>query len=437
MPNLDLQPRRAEVLDAVLRHVDSGDALAVLEAPPGSGKTHVSLRAVVLGHIREQRMAVVTQTGAQADDFCRRLSREFPGVPAIRFAPSGSELDDAPSTTLVHAAKDLPLGPSIVIATAAKWGVHQDLPEFDTMVVDEAWQMTWATLMQLDHVAPRFVFIGDPGQIEPTVTIDTSRWETSRRPPHHSAPEIVLRDPTLPVRVFQLPVSTRLPFDTVELVRGFYDFHFDSWAREGERALLTKATGARCGVDAAIDRLRGASLAALTLPTPDHGPPDSDDPEIAEAAAGVVRRLLSRRVRARTEDGVATVAANDIGVVATHRVMVGRIVEALGDLADEVRVDTPERWQGLERTLMVGVHPLSSVNQPSAFDLNTGRLCVMTSRHRVGCILVTRDHVGSTLATHLPGAEQAVGRPDAAGRGHAQHQVAWRWLEDRGLVVSM
>jgi hypothetical protein len=115
--------------------------------------------------------------------------------------------------------------------------------------------------------------------------------------------------------------------------------------------------------------------------------------------------------------------------------MVSRITRALGSLASGVRVDTAERWQGLERAMMVAVHPLSSVRAPGTFDLATGRLCVMTSRHRAGLVVVTRDHVGATLAECAAGGDHALGSDDAAGRGHAQHLAAWAWLEREGRVV--
>ena len=37
------------------------------------------------------------------------------------------------------------------------------------LFVEEAWQMAWADFMLLGQVAPRFVLIGDPGQIPPVV----------------------------------------------------------------------------------------------------------------------------------------------------------------------------------------------------------------------------------------------------------------------------
>jgi len=82
------------------------------------------------------------------------------------------------------------------------------------------------------------------------------------------------------------------------------------------------------------------------------------------------------------------------------------------------------------------VHPLSGVVTPSDFDLETGRLCVMASRHQAGLIILTRDHLSETLEDFLPRAEQAVGRPDVAGRGHDRNLRFWRELEKTNRIVA-
>jgi hypothetical protein len=438
MPQEHLAPRRRAVLEALLGHVEQRDLLLVLKAPPGSGKTYAMLRAVALAAHRRQRVAVATQTNAQADDLCRRLAQDFPKIAAVRYASAARAAADlGASIRWARAGKDVPSGPAVVVGTTSKWAASTIDEPCDFLFVDEAWQTSWADFMTLAAVAPRFVLVGDPGQIPPVVPIDVARWQTSRRPPHAPAPEVILRDRSLPHRSLSLPVTTRLPADTAAMVRTFYDFDFDAWSAPGERRLVTGAAGAGGGEDRAIDLLATGSVAVLALPTPAAGPPLEDDVEVAAAAAAVARRLLDRRATVVTEDGERALVPSDIGLAASHRVMNTRMLDALGKLVEEgVRVDTPERWQGLERQVMIVVHPLSGVVRPSAFDLSTGRLCVMASRHRVGLVMVTRDHVGETLSTYLPVADQAVGLPDEAGRGHAQNLHVWELLAKGGRVVA-
>jgi hypothetical protein len=118
-------------------------------------------------------------------------------------------------------------------------------------------------------------------------------------------------------------------------------------------------------------------------------------------------------------------------------VMNSAISDALGDLRRVVRVDTPERWQGLERKVMLVIHPLSGVGSPTGFDLETGRLCVMASRHRSGLVVLARDHVRRTLEDYIPSADQPVGRPDVVGRGHNDHLEFWERLSSNGRVLAL
>ena len=195
---------------------------------------------------------------------------------------------------------DLPQGPSIAVGTTAKWGLIDLADPYDWLLVDEAWQMAEADFMLLHEVAPRFVMVGDPGQIPPVVTIDTARWATAEVPPHRPAPELILEAGTTPLVELALPASRRLPHDSAEAVNTFYDFEFESWAGPGDRAFEAKRNGGD-PIDEAIDLLRDGSMAAITLPTPPEGPPLEEDREIAELAAAVAARIA--RARRPAEDG--------------------------------------------------------------------------------------------------------------------------------------
>lgn len=433
-----IDSRSRKLYSALRTHIRSDGLLAVVKAPPGSGKTFTLLRLAADAIDARMRVAIGAQTNAQADDICRRLAHDHPEVSTTRFAAGGRGLDLPDTIDVVTDKDDLPVGPSATVSTIAKWSLTT-LPDcFDLLFVDEAWQMSWADFMLCSRVAGRFVLIGDPGQIPPVVTIGVERWETSPRAPHHAAPEVILSDPKIERLEDGLPACRRLPPDAVDLVRSFYDFEFDGWADPGDRQVRANGVHRRDGVDDAIDALRARSVVALTLPTPEDGPPLELDDEIAGLAADVAARLLDRRATAATEDGgrLRPLRAADIGIVATHRVVNSAIRQALpAGLRDVVRVDTPERWQGLERPIMIAVHPLSGVVHPTAFDLETGRLCVMASRHRAGLVIVTRDHLRHTLESHIPAAEQAVGRPDVTGRGHDQHLGLWGTLEDAEAVI--
>lgn len=439
---LDLAAQADAVADRLRGRLLDGERLQLVKAPPGAGKTYLLLELLAAGIGAGMRLAVGTFTNAQADDVCRRLATDHPSVPVVRFI-SGSALDPdlPPGVGVVRSKGDLPSGSCVVVASTAKWGLS-DIDGFDALLIDEAWQISWADFLLLLPLAERFLLIGDPGQIPPVVSIATDRWETSPNAPHLPTPQLLLADGSRGAVLEELPGSRRLPADAVEAVNEFYDFRFGAFAEPGERYVRFRTNGGSGPLDRALDLLAETSIVGVTLPTPDDGPPVEIDDEIALAVAGLVTRLLDREPRAShcaatARRGVA-LRPEDIGIVSTHRTMNTRLHYRLPKgLQHRVRVDTPERWQGLERKVMIAVHPLSGVTEPTSFELETGRLCVMASRHQCALVVATRDHISDTLRDHIVTADQPVGRSDVAGIGHHRHTRFWGRLTDRDCVVAL
>jgi hypothetical protein len=190
--------------------------------------------------------------------------------------------------------------------------------------------------------------------------------------------------------------------------------------------------------------------------------PVGTDTELAEIVVDIVLRLLELECVISTKSAERSrprlLMPQDIGIVSTHNLMNAAISRRLASVVgasgskksvnkksankksaknplSSIRATTPERWQGLERPVMIAVHPLSGVMSPSEFDLETGRLCVMASRHRSACFFVTRDHIADTLDTHLPSATQALGGVDVTGRGHDVHRDFIDYHLERNLLV--
>jgi hypothetical protein len=423
-------------------------AVVVVRAPPGSGKTYLLLRVVAALRDKKQRVVIAAQTNAQADDVCRRLAQAPWKVPSYRFVRRGGAMDHpVDGVTEVDNVDDLPRGSCVVVGTSSKWGFVEIKKPFDVLLVDEAWQMQWSQFVPLGRVASRFVLIGDPGQIPPVVAVDASRWETAIVPPHLPAPDIICSNRSITAEVqpleLRLPASRRLPADAVSLLQPFYDFRFAAWALPTERAVVANGNSGE-PIDRAIDLLAEGSVVALTLDTVDDLPPADMDEQVADLAVRTAARLLERKALVRILDDnngqpEHPLTPSDIGITATHRVMNELIAQRLrrSQHLQAIRVDTPERWQGLQRLVTIAVHPLSGMLRPSSFDLETGRLCVMASRHQGGLIIVGRDHIGDTLDHLIVGADQPIGRPDVAGRGHYQHLTFWNSLETNGRIVTV
>ncbi|GAA4333801.1 hypothetical protein GCM10023178_47120 [Actinomadura luteofluorescens] len=82
----------------------------------------------------------------------------------------------------------------------------------------------------------------------------------------------------------------------------------------------------------------------------------------------------------------------------------GPMPAALGPHGAGITVDTANRLQGREYDVTVVLHPLSGRRDATAFHLESGRLCVLASRHRHACVVVARAGIPELLDAH-PSAE--------------------------------
>ena len=114
-------------------------------------------------------------------------------------------------------------------------------------------------------------------------------------------------------------------------------------------------------------------------------------------------RALQRGLTCYSEraPGGELMAAERIAIGTAHRDQAQAIRARLGPLAGAgVVVDTANRLQGREYDLVIVLHPLSGRRDATAFHLEAGRLCVLTSRHRHACIVVARAGIAELLDAH-------------------------------------
>jgi hypothetical protein len=133
------------------------------------------------------------------------------------------------------------------------------------------------------------------------------------------------------------------------------------------------------------------------------------DLEAVEAIVDVVKELLEADITMEDEYGTRGLQPSDIAVGVTHRDQRDHVRTALqnarmrtGLPVDEVVVNTANVLQGREFEIVVVWHPLSGRRDASEFHLDAGRLCVLISRHRQACIVVSRGGIRDQLAGHAP-----------------------------------
>lgn len=388
----------ADTLDATERGV-------VVDSPPGAGKSTLVVRAARELAAAGRRLMVVAQTNAQVDDLVDRLATEDPELPIGRLHstearptdPTAPVLSRHPAVRMSAKAAEL-AHLDVVVSTAAKWAHVKDVEPWEQAIVDEAYQMRSDALLTVARLFERALFVGDPGQLDPFSQVDTGQWAGLTYDPSASAVSTLLaHNPGLPQH--RLPVSWRLPASAAPLVSSaFYPYtSFRSGTREGERRLRFNASSQGTATDRVLDLAADSGWGLLELPA---GHTPRTDPEAVAAVAGVVRRLLERGGETLSERGTTPVplTADRVAVGTAHRDQAAAVRAALAQLGiEDVTADTANRLQGREFDVTVVLHPLSGRPDATAFHLETGRLCVLTSRHRHACVVVCRAGVADLL----------------------------------------
>ncbi|MCX5421052.1 AAA domain-containing protein [Streptomyces sp. NBC_00078] len=431
-----------EATDAILRDTLHGTHRGVVvDSPPGAGKSTLVVRAALELADAGRPLMIVAQTNAQVDDLVLRLAEKSPQLPVGRLHSSETDpydkaLDDLPNIRKSAKAGELS-GLSVVVSTSAKWAhVKVDEP-WRHAIVDEAYQMRSDSLLAVAGLFERALFVGDPGQLDPFSIVGSEQWAGLSYDPSASAVTTLLaHNPELPQH--RLPVSWRLPASAAPLVSdAFYPYTpFRSGTDHGDRRLAFAVPSDGSGPDQVIDEAAESGWGLLELPAR-HTP--RTDPEAVRAVAMVVRRLLDRGGAATSErapEEPLPLTPDRIAVGTAHRDQAAAVRAALAELGvTDVTVDTANRLQGREYDVTVVLHPLSGRPDATAFHLETGRLCVLASRHRHACIVVCRAGV-SELLDDYPSTEPVqlgtlVKFPDGWEANHAvlaqlgEHRVVW------------
>jgi hypothetical protein len=106
-------------------------------------------------------------------------------------------------------------------------------------------------------------------------------------------------------------------------------------------------------------------------------------------------------------------AAHRVAVGASHNDQVRALRRELATRGQhEVTVEKANRLQGLEFDLVIAWHPLSGLHALDGFHLESGRLCVMATRHRHGCVVVGRVGDRELLEGVPPSGDAWLGRDD-------------------------
>lgn len=383
-----------------------GDERAiVVDSPPGAGKStlvrEIARRLVALG----EQVPVVVQTNDQADDLTIALAAEVAPLGATigrLHSTDWSPPDPWPANVVNSRQVPALIGCNVVVATAAKWGyVKPEERTWEIGIVDEAYQMSSAALVRVAALFERLLLVGDPGQLAPFTVADERVVRSMATWPLDTAAGTVLRNhPETPV--VPLPVSWRLPPHTAGVVASsFYARPFTAGVEPGVRRLALPLAAVNDALDRVLRIAADNGWSLLELPAA-YLP--RTDPTAVAVIVDVVRRLVGARASTMDESGSRPLGAGGVAVGVVHRDQRAHLRAGLDAVGlHGVVVDTANRLQGRQFEVVIAWHPLSGRRDASAFHLESGRLCVLASRHRQACIVVARAGIAEQLAAYPAG----------------------------------
>ncbi|SLH40722.1 recombinase B [Mycobacteroides abscessus subsp. massiliense] len=365
----------------VLMFAWSGDSV-IVKSPPGSGKTRLTvLLADALSGRAGLRVGIAAQTRAQATDIARRLGElDNKERVSLIWTKNGARPDSGNTPVLFGSWANWPSqGGGVRIATTAKWlRCQPQTVAADVLIVDEAYQATYADLGALGAMAAQVVCVGDPGQIDPVVTGDTAKWVHNPVGPQRPGPAALAIAHADVVSTVALPNTWRLGQQTTAFVQPLFypDLPFTS-RRPPEHLEINGRV---------LAELAHRQIAVTDGPT---------DLGLIDAVVARVRELLSRTTYV-TSSGARALSEQDVAVVVPHVNQAAAVRAMLADHPD-VLCGTANSLQGQERAAVVAVHPMAGRRSVEQFALDTGRLCVMLSRHRSHLSLLVDEQTDSVL----------------------------------------
>lgn len=463
--------------------------LVLVDAVAGAGKTALIVdlaRRLVQDPTAPERVAISANTDGQSFEIVARLLAT--GCPVVLFAKAGKVLPDfdtsaAPlvvisrehelvalcppgedATEEVLAARGLP-GPCFaVVANSAKWSFVNGVadssrplcrPVAPLLVLDEAYQLHDHAAEQLLSIGERWVCVGDPGQIDPPVTIDVTEFVHRDDGPHRPFPlaqrERARTDDAGFVHL-SLPYTRRCPADTTTFLEAFYDGPVQSLVPDGLRRLEldgrpAPAAGGRDaadrpdGIDGLLERFAApAPPAVLAARLPAAAAGVTADDGVASAIASIIARLFERKAHLVLGGEARPLRCEDVMVLATHHDQLSVVRQALARAElDGVRVGTADALQGLDAPVTIAWHPLSGVAALDAFHCDAGRTCVMLSRHTVCCIVCYRDGTPELLEAGAPSTHLVPSRsvPDVGESAWAAQRALFARLAEHDRIVEL
>lgn len=344
----------------ILRAALEADDYYLIQGPPGTGKTSALLTTLVSSLIKKDTQTVVVAfTNRAVDEICRKLDDN-----QISYLRLGGRRSAAESRLRkycldgdIQSARSFISGQRVFVATVATMATRLQLLlqlgiKADTLIADEASQLTEPQLLGLLVPFRKFILIGDQNQLPPVVAQD-DQFCRVQHPLLESAGITDLRF-TLFERLLQrcksmnwqqawgmLNTHFRMHNDIAALINPYYAGQLSAGHSLQSAPFSEHPATGQEKWDFLLSKGR-----TLFIPSP-HEPTSKMHRTEAQQVVSLLRYLKSKygeRFNSET-----------VGVVTPWRTQISLIRELIGndEQLQEVNIDTVERFQGAENEIII------------------------------------------------------------------------------------
>jgi uncharacterized protein len=352
-----------------------------VQGPPGTGKSTVGAAAVVELLNDGQRVGLMANSHKVLHGLLRKIESaavaagfRFDGVHKMTSSTEDSEYFSALDQPMVRSAERVdPLDATLVSGTAFFWSGDALTGTFDTIVIDEAGQVSLADALNAAMAARNVVLLGDPRQL-PQVSQGTHPVGSDRPVLEHLLDGL---DTVPPHRGIFLDVSFRMQ---PELAHFVSVTSYEGRLHAGPKTATNRIDSSG---------LSGAGLAYIPVVHEGNG---RFSVEEADRIAAEVTVLMRDGTFTRFEEAPQAFRQSDILVVAPYNLQRRRIREAL-DAAGfpGVEVGTVDKFQGQQAPVVFYSMATSSdddLPRDMAFLFDRNRFNVAVSRAQCLSVLV-------------------------------------------------
>jgi len=367
----------ASIADAIA-HLDR--SYLFIQGPPGSGKSTKGADAIVARMMAGDRIGLMAnshkalhgllhkiETAAQAAGF------RFEGIHKMS-ATDDSQYDSRLADPMVRSAEKVAtLDAQLHSGTAYFWATAQPEVLLDTMVIDEAGQVSLADALNASMAARNVVLLGDPQQL-PMVTQGTHPAGTDRSILQHL---LGVAETVPPDRGIFLDTSFRM------------HPHIATFVSETSYEARLHADSRTRGNQVASSGLRGGGLIHLPV---NHAGNERYSLEEAERIVAEVRALLHDGTFIHFDQAARKIEQRHVVVVAPYNLQRRKIADALEAAGfGDVQVGTVDKFQGLEAPVVFYSMATSSgddLPRDMTFLFDRNRFNVAVSRAQCLSVLV-------------------------------------------------